>query len=292
MLLAALLVGSSAWAQQAAAPMTSPLGITANDCRACHSRHYQEWQQSFHSRSLVASHGGFKKYITDEERLKGRALTRDELMGCLGCHAPVMRFASDAEITRLVELVKTDQRDAIAGLSVDCITCHSLVASGSPEVRPTATALSQHVFHGTVQNPAGTPHGMQFNAQMGTSEFCKSCHTYVTPADMKVNADWDIVCSLTYDSWAEGPHGPSAPAADRQECQNCHMEKADGRAAEMPGVQTPNRRVSSHLFPGWHNAAALQRATELSVATRPGSGGAVEVVVTINNKAGHRIPDT
>lgn len=292
MLLATLLIGSSAGAQQSATPMTSPLGVTANDCRACHLRTYQEWEQSYHAKSLVASHAGFKRYITTQEQAKGRPLNRDELMGCLGCHVPAMRFASDAEMTRLVELVKTDQRDAIAGLNVDCVACHALSGSGHPEVKPPA-GMAQQVYYGTIQSPQGATHGTQYAAQMGTSEFCKNCHTYLTPADMKVNADWDIVCTLTYNNWAEGPYGTRAAAADRKQCQSCHMEKQDGKAAEVAGLQTPTRKVSSHLFPGWHNAAALQRATELSLSTRPGAaGGTVEVVVTIDNKAGHRIPDT
>ena len=149
MLLVSLLVGSRVWAQQSAAPMSSPLGVTANDCRTCHLRTYQEWEQSYHAKSMVASHGGFKKYITDEERAKGRPLNRDELMGCLGCHAPTMRFASDADFTRLVQLVKTDQRDAIAGLSVDCVSCHALYGGGHPEVGPPA-AMGQQGCHGTI----------------------------------------------------------------------------------------------------------------------------------------------
>ena len=293
MLMLGLLVGSTVSAQQSTTPMTSPLGVTAEDCRTCHLRAYEEWEQSYHAKSLVASHGGLKKYITTEEQVKGRALNRDELMGCLGCHVPAMRFASDAEMNRLVELVKTDQLDALAGLSVDCATCHALHGSGQPEVRPPA-AITEHVYYGTITNPVTTAaHGNQYAAQMGTSEFCKACHTYVTPADMKVNATWDIVCSLTYDTWAEGPHGTGVTTTDRQECQNCHMEKMDGMAAENAGVQVPARRVSSHLFPGWHDSGALQRATELSLTTRPGTAsGTVELVVTIDNKAGHRIPDT
>ena len=128
---------------------------------------------------------------------------------------------------------------------------------------------------------------------MGTSEFCQGCHTYITTADMKVDADWDIVCSLTHDAWAAGPYGLNAPAADRKQCQTCHMEKRDGRAAEVAGIQSPLRKISGHRFPGWHDPAMLQQATELSLATRPGSrSGAQQLVVTIENKAGHRIPDT
>ena len=281
----------TAWAQQAAAPLASPLRPTASDCKTCHPRNFQEWEQSYHAKSVVAIHAGLKKYITTQEQAKGRPLNRNEVMGCLGCHAPAMRFASDDDFARLVQLVKTDQREALAGLSVDCLACHVLFASGHPETKPPET-MDQQVYYGTIQTPVRSTHGSEYAPQMATSEFCKGCHTYVTPADMKIAADWDIVCSLTYDAWAAGPHGPNAPAADRKQCQECHMQKLDGAAAEVAGTTIPTRQVSSHRFPGWHDAAALQQAAELSLAIRPGAGGSAELVVTIDNKAGHRMPDT
>ena len=287
-----LLTAGPAPAQEKPAPLTSPLKTPASGCKLCHPQHYQEWEQSFHSKTVVAMHAGFKKYITTQEQAKGRPLNRNELLGCLGCHAPAMQFADDSDFARLVTLVKTDQREALAGLSVDCVACHALYGSGQPDKKP-PEGMTRQTYYGTLQNPAKSPHGAQFAPQMAKSEFCKSCHTYVTPAHLKLAADWDIICSLTYDSWAESPYGPKAAAANRKECQSCHMEKRDGRAAALPGLQTPTRKVSSHLFPGWHDPGTLQRATQLSLATRPGApGGSQELVVTIDNQAGHRIPDT
>ena len=101
----------------------------------------------------------------------------------------------------------------------------------------------------------------------------------------------EVQASLTYDAWASGPYGPNAPAADRKPCQSCHMPKSDGQAAVVPGTTIPSRPVSSHLFPGWHDPAALQQAAGLTLATRT-AAGAMELVVTIDNKAGHRLPDT
>ncbi|MBI4456632.1 MAG: hypothetical protein HY644_12130 [Acidobacteria bacterium] len=280
---------SGVLAQEKTATIANPLGVTANDCKACHSSHYQEWERSYHAKTMVAMHAGFKRYITTQEQAKGRALNRNELMGCVGCHAPAMRFSSDEDFARLAQLVKTDQREALAGLSVDCVACHALSASGHPEVKP-PEGIDKQVYYGTIKNPVNPGHGAQYASQMEKSEFCKSCHTYVTPADMKVSADWDIVCSLTFDAWAAGPYGPKAAKADMRECQSCHMEKKDGKAAEIDGV--PTRKVSSHLFPGWHDAAALRGATEIALATKAGAGGDTELIVTINNKAGHRLPDT
>ncbi|MBI2817693.1 MAG: hypothetical protein HYX72_12210 [Acidobacteria bacterium] len=280
-----LLAVNTASAQEKPATMPSPLGAVSS-CKACHPQHYQDWEQSYHSKTVVAMHAGFKKYITTQEEAKGRPLNRNELMACLGCHAPAMRFASDADFSRVAQLVKTDQREALAGLSVDCIACHSLYASGHPETKP-PQGLDRQTYYGTIQNPAKSPHPTKHAPEMAKSEFCKGCHTYVTPAEMKVNADWDIVCSLTYDNWAEGPVGVRATGANKKECQTCHMEKQDGKAA----ITGPARKISSHRFPGWHDPAMLKKATELSVAATPKGNGA-QLVVTMVNNAGHRIPDT
>lgn len=279
-------------AQEKAEPLKSPLSLTAQECKACHSAHYQEWEQSYHAKSMVSIQAGLKRFITTEEQVKGRSLNKNELMACVGCHAPAMRFAGEDEFTRLATLVKTDQKEALAELNVDCVACHALVVNGHSDVRP-ENELSRQVFHASIRNPVKTVHGSQYASPMEGSQFCKSCHTYVTPADMKVQADWDIVCSLTFDAWRDGPLGPNAKPGSQKQCQACHMEKKDGKAASAGAQAIPSRKVSSHLFAGWHSPASLQRATSVAVQGKPGAQkGTAEVLVTIENKAGHRIPDT
>ncbi|MBI4444543.1 MAG: hypothetical protein HY645_01435 [Acidobacteria bacterium] len=273
-------------------PLMSPLSPSVKTCQTCHPAHYEQWQQSYHSKSMVSIQAGFKKFITTQEQKKGRALNRNELMACVGCHAPAMRFAADEAFARLAHLVKTDQKQALENLSVDCISCHSLVVNGHSDQKP-PQKIADYVFHSTIQNPLKTVHGNKYAAHMANSDFCKSCHTYVTPADMKISADWDIVCSLTFDAWAEGPHGLKAKAADQKQCQSCHMEKTKGKAAAIGRTSLPVRELSSHLFPGWHSSEALQKAAVITLdSKRDRKTGAAEIVVTIENRAGHRIPDT
>lgn len=277
-------------AQEKAEPLTSPLQLTAGDCKTCHPRNYEEWDKSYHSKSVVAMHAGFKKYITTQEQARGRALNRHELMACIGCHAPGMRFASDEDFARLAQLVKTDQKEALAGLSVDCLACHALHASGHPEAKP-PPETEKSTYYGPIKDAVNTVHGNKYAPEMNTSAFCKSCHTYVTPADLKLEGDWDVVCSLTYDAWAAGPHGLQAKQSEQKQCQDCHMEKKEGKAAEVTDVEVPLRQVATHTFPGWHDAAKLKAATDIALAAQAASG-AFQVTVTIDNKAGHRIPDT
>lgn len=285
--LALLVVFDRVSAQEKEAPLASPLKSTAETCKNCHLRNYQEWEQSYHAKSVVAALAFLKKYIATQEEVKGRALNRNELMACIGCHAPVMRFSTDEDFNRLAHLIKTDQKEALAGLSVDCVACHVLHGSGHPETKPPDN-MEKQTYYGTIKNPVKTVHSSRYAPVMAKSEFCKVCHTHAMPDDLKLEGNWDVVCSMTYDSWAAGP---AARGTDVKHCQACHMEKKDGKAADVGDV--PPRKVSDHSFPGWHDATALINATEIYLSyTLATNGGTVTLIVEIDNKAGHRIPDT
>ncbi|MCI0414494.1 cytochrome c family protein [bacterium] len=285
--IALLLVFDIVSAQEEGAPMVSPLKSTADTCKSCHLRNYQEWEQSYHAKSVVAALTFLKKYIITQEQVKGRELNRNELMACIGCHAPVMRFAADEDFKRLAHLIKSDQKEALARLNVDCVACHALFGGGDLHAKP-PEEIEKQTYYGTIKNPVKTQHNSHYAPVMEKSEFCKGCHTYATPADLKLEGDWDVVCSMTYDSWAAGP---TAKGADVKHCQDCHMEKKDGKAAD--GDDVPQRKVSNHTFPGWHDATTLKNASEIFLAHKPGTkDGTVTLTVNIDNKAGHRIPDT
>jgi hypothetical protein len=270
--------------------MAGPL-TAATECKTCHADIYDQWGQSYHAKTITAMMAGFSKYIKVVQEQKGKVETSD-LMGCLGCHAPGMRFASDDDLQWMATLVLDGQRDALSDISVDCVACHSLVGSGEPWTHPGETVVA----YGPIEDPveAKDPqtgvvaHESVFSETMEKAEMCATCHTYVTPADIHVEGGtWDIVCSLTYDAWVEASTG----AAAGNQCQDCHMAAVDGFAAQIEGVELPQRAVPGHLFPGWHSDAMLQQATELTVEAAP-EGGNLLVTVMVNNKAGHRMPDT
>lgn len=269
--------------------MAMPLS-SAKECGACHASIYEDWQKSYHSQTITAMMAAFAKYIGYVKTTKGSVGT-DDLMGCLGCHAPAMRFATDAELQNFATLVVDGQKDAVSNISVDCVACHTLVGSGKPWEKPAGATLT--VF-GTISDPieakmgANVVHKSEFSQTMKTSEMCKTCHTYVTPKDLHVEkGTWDIVCSLTYDSWAASKTGKAAGT----ECQTCHMKAEAGTAVQIAGVTAPKRNVASHTFPGWHSDAMLAGATTMKIASKK-EGNDLVLTVTINSKAGHRMPDT
>jgi hypothetical protein len=239
---------------------------------------------------MTAMMAGFSKYIKFTRSQKGEAAPAD-LMACLGCHAPGMRFAADQELQWLETLVVDGQSAAVSDIGVDCVACHALVGSGEPWTHPGEPLT----VYGPLSDPveaktsdAQVAHQSVFSAGMEKAEMCAACHTYVTPADIHLEgADWDVVCSLTYDAWQEAVEGKAAG----NQCQDCHMPKRDGFAAQMEGVSLPQRAVPGHTFPGWHSMAQLESAAEMSLSA-VADGGNLRVTVSIHNKAGHRMPDT
>ncbi|NUQ39266.1 MAG: hypothetical protein HUU23_16090 [Caldilineales bacterium] len=269
--------------------MVSPLA-SASSCQECHGEIYDEWAQSYHSKTLTAMMGSFAKYIKYVQSEKG-ALTSADMMGCLGCHGPAMRFASEEEMLHLATLVVDGQKDAVSDIGVDCVSCHTLAASGEPWVHPEQPLTVYGPLRDAVEAKGGDGqlvHESVFSADMGKSEMCAACHTYITPDDIHVEGGtWDIVCSLTYDAWEVAAKGK----ATGNQCQDCHMPKRDGFAAQVSGVTMPARAVPSHTFPGWHSDAKLAGATDMSLAAKV-EGGTLVVTVTIVSKVGHRMPDT
>lgn len=246
----------------------------SKDCAKCHNVHYQQWKKSYHSLSLVTSLGGMKGYIASVQKKKGRFPNKEELSGCFTCHLPTLRYANEEmnqQVARLVLDGKKDELEKLAELKVGCAFCHS--AAVNPKVEP-------NVYYGPIQDPQPAIRGHQsrYAEVMGSSEFCRSCHSFLKTADR------DIWCTLTYEAWVEGvssKHGV--------QCQYCHMKSRDGLAAESEGM--PVRVVHSHDFPGGHSPSILQDAVRLALSVNQVKGKLL-VQVTMYNLAGHRIPDT
>jgi hypothetical protein len=246
----------------------------SKECAECHKAHYQQWQNSYHSLSLTTSLKGIASYIASEQRKKGRFPNKEELSGCFSCHLPTLRYASEQmneQVARLVLDGKKDELEKLAELNVGCAFCHS--AAVNPEVEA-------NVYYGPIQDPQPAIRGHQsrYSGLMSSSEFCRSCHSFLKTADRSI---W---CTLTYEAWKEGP-------ASKQgvQCQYCHMKSRDDVAAQTEGM--PTRVVHSHDFPGGHHPSILQDAVRLALSVKRGRGRLL-VQVTMHNLAGHRIPDS
>ncbi len=249
-------------------------------CRGCHESVHDEWQKSFHAQSIVHSLGGLRNFIVfglGQEWKK--PVTRENLMRCMGCHAPMLREASEPLIRQVAELIvaavdekdtakKSAAKDELAKLSVNCVICHHTMVAVEKNLRG---APAPGVYYG----PRGvltSDHPTERSAALASSVFCGQCHGVQTQPDGEI-----VMCNTLYGSYQDGYRGNGGT----ETCQDCHMRK------EKRG----------HTFPGAYDVEMVREGIGFevqaaAVKTTPGTWVPTAVVeVELTNRAGHRIPD-
>lgn len=258
---------------------------SSESCKTCHAQIYEQWSKSMHANPINSSLGGMRNYFEIGVKKEwNRKITKNEVMKCLDCHAPVTNYASEklaVEIAGMIvkandtkdEKEKAALKKELAKLTVDCIACHNLKATepaiglrGEPEKG------AVYGIHGK-QSPG---HKTIKSAELNTSLFCMQCHgTYKAP-------DGEIIqCNTLSGSYQEN----YIARGGYETCQDCHM-RAKGRG---------------HAFPGGTNLDIVKegigfKAEITGYRHLPGKGEkkwkpSALVNVELQNNAGHRIPD-
>jgi hypothetical protein len=150
---------------------------------------------------------------------------------------------------------------------------------------------------------------------LDTAEFCASCHTLITHSlDAQGRPVGQLPEQVPYLEWQHSSYAP------KQSCQSCHMvtEREPTAVSSVLGQPRPN--FSRHVFRGGNflvqrmldlNAGTLalaatpqelaaaigstvshlmQSSATLSVVCRPIQGGQLDVAVTVQSHAGHKLP--
>jgi hypothetical protein len=170
---------------------------SAEYCSQCHTREYEEWLQSSHSRSLINEN--FQKLFQRSiEETSGE--TRRI---CLRCHSPAAVFNNDLELK--------DNRNA---QPVSCEICHSLLSYDSNYELVFDTTSRMFA---TREANMGPGHNVVRNMNITTSKMCTPCHTLEHPDQKYLTCSRDI----SYDKWRE-------ITGRTDTCQDCHMRDSFG----------------------------------------------------------------
>lgn len=245
-------------------------------CRACHEKIYDEWKSSYHAMSVSHTIGGFRNFIrVGLEKEWRQPVSKELLMRCMTCHAPLLEEASEALMKEIGGLIITAAEDndeakkgaakkALAGLSVNCFVCHNTKVLIERNLRKTPV---KDVLYG----PGGkttTAHKTGKSPVLKSAAFCGQCHSQYTPADGD-----PLICNTLYGSYQNA----YLSGGGTQTCQDCHMKK--------------NNR--GHSFPGTYDIGMLREGLGLDIQVsgirRPEPTAVVNVSLT--NNAGHRTPD-
>lgn len=224
--------------------------LSAQACSACHVQAHDDWAQGPHATAWRS------------ETFQAAVARAGDTTGCKGCHLPLAnqhaRLAVgylDGQLSR-PDLQPNPLWDAtLMSEGVTCAACH----------------IRDGVVISTRAAP-NAPHPVAVSAELGTSEFCATCHQLTWPGADKAFYD-------TYGEWKA-----SAYAAAGVQCQDCHMPPTPGLAVATRFAATP-----SHRFPA-DPARALSVLVTLPAPEVQRGQSFVAKMRLQNTGAGHHIP--
>lgn len=259
-----------------------------SSCMECHEEIHGQWQGSWHAKAVVSSLKGMHNFIEiGLAKEWEKPLTKVQLLKCMDCHAPVVRYASEKlaldigdKIVTAHKKKGTPEGDAakkeLAKLNVGCMSCHNLKAisvasglNGPPE---------KGMMYGPNGNEADGAHETLEAVDITRSSFCMQCHGIYKAEDGEM-----IQCNTLSGSY----QNTYVAKGGSKSCQECHMKKG-------------------HLFPGGHDLDTVKEGLGFNVEISPYGHlpGQLKgkkdpkkwvpsaiVTVFIENKTGHRVPD-
>lgn len=258
-------------------------------CVECHQETHTQWKNSWHAKAVISSLKGMHNFITIGLAKEWEtSLTKAQIMKCLDCHAPSVKYASEKLAVQIGNMIVTAYKregtkegDAakkeLARLNVGCLSCHNIKAGA------VARGLHGEPEHGMVYGPNGEKgddaHESTELVDITRSSFCMQCHGKYKAADGET-----IQCNTLSGSY----QNTYLAKGGSKTCQDCHMK-------------------NGHTFPGGHDLEIVKEGLGLQVEIvsyghLPGTlkkkvkedkkwiPSAV-VNVFVENKTGHRVPD-
>lgn len=230
---------------------------SANTCKVCHPRHYQEWSVSQHAYAQLSP-----VYMAMQNTINAvTSNTNGDF--CIRCHNQVgMNMGESTYVSNL-------ERHPTSREGITCVVCHRLnqdygKVSGRVALvegdlltqvfGPSGDAELKRVLDNTQQYRVVTDpdaQGRKIHADVGhfpklsTSGFCGVCH------DVNLYNGFRLE-----EAFSEYKNSPAA--ARGVTCQDCHMGKIQGvpgeydmgPAAEVGGEPTKARKLTNHFFAG------------------------------------------
>ena len=230
---------------------------SANTCKTCHPRHYDEWSVSQHAYAQLSP-----VYMAMQNTINALSSNTNGDF-CIRCHNQVgMNIGESTFISNL-------ERHPTSREGITCVVCHrvnqpygkvsgriALEEGGllTPVFGPQGDGELKRVLDNRDQYRVVTDpdrSGRKIHTEVGhfpqisTSAFCGSCH------DVNLFNGFRLE-----EAFSEYKNSPAA--ANDVSCQDCHMGKVQGvnagydhgPAAVVGGVATKERKLTNHFFAG------------------------------------------
>ncbi len=260
----------------------------STSCKACHAEIYAQWEQSHHARPLMGVGGGL--FLTPLA-MKGKTPFSPDSpeqatinsWPCFKCHLPqAQTSADDGFAVDLAKALIAQDKAKVNQLKITCLVCHNEKAiihrlqDGKP-VKGVVYGNKDMSDHGDPTHKV-----VKKSVIMDKAVFCGQCHG----TGPNFDHENPYQCATLYGSYLHA----YIPAGGTKTCQNCHMEKINGKA--------------DHLFsPNWNDKADATKRLQDNISLDVQMYGyewlkkggdlrpMVAVTTRIDHTAGHRIPD-
>jgi hypothetical protein len=212
--------------------------IRSEECKQCHTRHYEEWKgareqtpdlKTFGREDAALLHGTSLEspvFRTVLGLWKQTNPTLDERRGCLSCHVPsVTIFPQHAEKVVADVLASTPRVEGIG-----CTACHLMNGiNHSAHSHPNFSIQPGKTMYGPYPNPEeNLVHQSAQSDQFREVSFCASCHFDKVKDVAQKHLPGEILQGTV--------------------CQDCHMEPSTGSSTSRRGAMT--RLIGRHWFRG------------------------------------------
>lgn len=257
----------------AQAPPGKPHHISAEVCKNCHGKIYEQWRGSMHRKSTALHdpiHGGFYRFVMGSPHQEGLKSKKGKYPVCLNCHSPNAALDKKTDLTA----------KAAYSEGVSCVSCHlmkdyhGLEGPGGKLRYGVATYdFSESALQGSsgknyTTNPTAAnepdpsfhPMPLEGNSLFRTSKACLGCH------DRRVNFKGAPLCA-TGNEYAK--YGTFIA------CQSCHMPKVDG--------------VTDHSLAGGHGTDTILDTLYMKLEANT-EGDMIKANVYLHNQLPHSYP--
>lgn len=262
-----------------------------SSCKTCHEKIYNEWEKSYHAKSLVGSPrtmatlaSAIKDGLLNEYKKLGLKSVKDikveHLMICAKCHLPQLKDATD-EVAQEIAQAAIDgaagdeaARKKLEKLGINCLICHNQKAIihkwTDGEVEPTTLYGKKEGPHADAKFKT-----LKKGPIIQEAILCGQCHGLGPNFELPEPSQ----CATLYGSYLHA----YIPSGGSETCQDCHMKK-DGQGHMMPAYRDPKiARSAVHVEIDAKGYKFLPKAGD--------SIPMAVVNIKLTSKAGHRIPD-
>lgn len=285
-------------------PYEEKIFTTPETCAECHRLFYEDWSQTMHSNAAKDPY--FIAKLSNEAREGG--FVEEE---CAKCHTPTAKIQARFEGKRILILRdgflnKSNEFYEFAINGVSCTLCHQIrkSATNASYLLDLISKKPERAIYG----PFIPTFGIEMYRSVGyfptrsqqflKSEFCGNCHVLYTPTVENGKVVGYFPEQMTFFEWLNSIYNPG------KTCQSCHMRGSRAIVSAIPPTLF-ERGIKHHYFSGANllilrllgdvegakrAEEMLKSSAEVKIVSVKTAEKSIEVVVEIENKAGHKFP--